>query len=73
MNKLYLADLHQQATFTPEGNLEISNALMRPTEFTYSAMDPRKIASELGWRSKLNLDAIVKQVHERVWATGSSP
>jgi GDPmannose 4,6-dehydratase len=48
----------------PEGRLEVNNNLMRPTDLSYSAMDPCKIEKDLGWRANLNLGSIVEKMME---------
>jgi GDPmannose 4,6-dehydratase len=49
----------------PEGRLEVNNNLMRPTDLSYSAMDPCKIEEDLGWKANLNLESIVGKMMER--------
>jgi GDPmannose 4,6-dehydratase len=47
-------------------HLESVEALMRPADLTYSAMDPGRIAVRLGWRSQLPVDEIVAKMYNGV-------
>jgi GDPmannose 4,6-dehydratase len=42
---------------------EVSEALMRPTDLTFSATDPGRIAADLGWRSSLGFEEIVQKMY----------
>lgn len=41
----------------------VESNLLRPTDLSYSAMDPSRIATELGWTATLNLDAVVDRMY----------
>ena len=43
--------------------VESCDALMRPSDLTYSAMDPSRIRSELGWTSRHSIQEIVKKMY----------
>jgi GDPmannose 4,6-dehydratase len=45
-----------------QDQLEIASTLMRPSDLRYSAIDPSKIAEELGWRSGIKLPEIVRKM-----------
>ena len=44
-------------------HLESVEALMRPADLAYSAMNPEKIAMQLGWRSKRSVAEIVAKMY----------
>ncbi|KMM16308.1 GDP-mannose 4,6-dehydratase [Synechococcus sp. GFB01] len=46
-----------------EGRLQLSSLLMRPSDLTYSALDPTKINEKLEWKSSRSLDEIVLLMH----------
>ncbi len=50
------------AGLDPQDRLEVTSSLMRPTDLSYSAMDPGKINSVLSWRSSLKLSDIVDRM-----------
>lgn len=52
-----------QAGLDPEPHLEQSGALLRPSDLTYSAMDPSRITNRCGWRSKHSLRQIVDKMY----------
>jgi GDPmannose 4,6-dehydratase len=45
-----------------QGRLEVASSLMRPTDLSYSAMDPSKIEKDLGWKADLNLESVVEKM-----------
>ncbi len=47
-----------------EERLEIISSLMRPSDLSYSAMDPGKILRQLGWKSRLKLEEIVRKMND---------
>lgn len=47
------------AGLSAEDHVESSEALMRPSDLTYSAMDPSRIREELGWSSRHSIQEIV--------------
>ncbi len=51
-----------QVGLDPQDRLEVNSCLLRPTDLSYSAMDPGKIASRLGWRPRLELPDIVRRM-----------
>jgi GDPmannose 4,6-dehydratase len=52
----------EHAGLDPQGRLEVNSGLMRPTDLSYSAMDPGKIQTALGWKAKLKLEAVVARM-----------
>ncbi|MEB3167509.1 MAG: GDP-mannose 4,6-dehydratase [Synechococcaceae cyanobacterium] len=48
------------ANLDPDAWIEVSNALLRPSDLRYSAMDPSLIERELGWKARLGLAEIVQ-------------
>jgi len=50
------------AGLDPQERLAVTSSLMRPTDLSYSAMDPGKINSVLSWRSSLELSDIVDRM-----------
>jgi GDPmannose 4,6-dehydratase len=52
----------EDAGLDSQDQLEIVSSLMRPSDLRYSAMDPSKIAGELGWRSEVKLPEIVQKM-----------
>jgi GDPmannose 4,6-dehydratase len=52
----------EHAGLYPQDRLEVNSGLMRPTDLSYSAMDPGKINSVLSWRSSLELSDIVDRM-----------
>jgi GDPmannose 4,6-dehydratase len=52
------------AGLAPEGRLEVNRGLMRPTDLSYSAMDPSLIERSLGWKAQLNLEDVVARMME---------
>lgn len=50
------------AGLDPQDRLEVTSRLMRPTDLSYSAMDPGKINNVLSWRSSLELSDIVDRM-----------
>ena len=47
-----------------EERLEITSSLMRPSDLSYSAMDPGKIHRQLCWKSGLGLEEIVRKMND---------
>ena len=54
----------EHAGLDPQGRLEVHSGLMRPTDLSYSAMDPCKIEIGLGWKANLKLEAVVARMME---------
>jgi GDPmannose 4,6-dehydratase len=46
--------------------LEVASSLMRPSDLSYSAMDPSRIGRELNWRAIHGLEAIVAKMYREV-------
>lgn len=46
-----------------EERVEACDDLLRPTDLTYSGMDPRLIEQQLGWKSTNSLNEIVAKMH----------
>ena len=46
--------------------LEQSGDLLRPSDLTYSAMDPNRIASVCGWKSTNTLQQIVEKMYHDI-------
>lgn len=44
-------------------HLVSDTALMRPSDLSYSALNPARIAAELGWRATTSLETIVEKMH----------
>lgn len=44
-------------------HLESLDSLKRPTDLGFSAMNPSRIASDLGWHSKRSISEIVKKMY----------
>jgi GDPmannose 4,6-dehydratase len=51
------------AGLSAEDHVESSEALMRPSDLTYSAMDPSRIREELGWSSQHSIQEIVSKMY----------
>ena len=51
------------AGFKVEERVEACDDLLRPTDLTYSGMDPRLIEQQLGWKSTNSLNEIVAKMH----------
>lgn len=54
------------AGFRAEERVEASDDLLRPTDLTYSRMDPKKIEEQLGWQSTNSLDEIIMKMHQGI-------
>ena len=52
------------AGLDPQDRLEANSSLMRPTDLSYSAMDPSMIERVLDWKANLNLEAVVAKMME---------
>ena len=52
------------ANLNPEEYLISDDALLRPSDIHYSAMNPSLISSELDWQAKLGLSQIVERMFE---------
>jgi GDPmannose 4,6-dehydratase len=50
----------------PEGRLEVNSGLMRPTDLSYSAMDPNKIRRSLQWMSGQSMKEIAGRMHDDI-------
>jgi len=42
--------------------LQVTSDLMRPSDLTYSSLDPSKIARELGWQTNLSLESVIAKM-----------
>jgi len=51
------------AGLNPQDWLEQSGALLRPSDLTYSAMDPSRITSVCGWKSSHTLQQVVEKMY----------
>jgi GDPmannose 4,6-dehydratase len=51
------------AGLSAEDHVESLEALMRPSDLTYSAMDPSRIRAELGWSSRHSIQEIVSKMY----------
>jgi GDP-D-mannose dehydratase len=49
-----------------EERVEACDDLLRPTDLTYSGMDPRLIEQELGWKSVHTLEGIVLKMYNAI-------
>ena len=49
-----------------EERIEASNDLLRPTDLTYSEMDPRLIEKKIGWKSAHTLEEIIYNMYHGV-------
>lgn len=47
-----------------EDYLVIDNSFLRPSDLSYSSMDPTRIATELGWKATTTLEEIVQRMYE---------
>ena len=54
----------QYFDLNPEKFIKIDNSFIRPADITYSAMNPKKILKNLGWKAEKDLDYIVKSMIE---------
>jgi GDPmannose 4,6-dehydratase len=45
-------------------HLQTDSSLLRPSDLKYSAMDPTRIYSALGWKASLGLQEIIEQMME---------
>jgi len=52
----------KHASLDSEGRLEINRGLMRPSDLSFSAINPCLIEKNLGWKAKLNLEAVVARM-----------
>lgn len=50
------------ADLDPHDWVESSDALLRPSDLRYSAMDPARIAQDLGWEATLRLPEVVRRM-----------
>jgi len=42
--------------------LQVTSDLMRPSDLTYSSLDPSKIARELDWQTNLSLESVIAKM-----------
>ncbi len=56
----------EHAGLDPKDRLEVNNVLMRPTDLSYSAMDPSKIGTSLQWHSGHSLAVIVQKMQQNI-------
>ncbi len=54
----------KHADLDPKGRLEVNSDLMRPTDLSYSAIDPGKIQTALGWKANLKLETVAGRMME---------
>lgn len=54
------------AEMSPNEKLVISSELTRPSDLSYSAIDPSRIAANLGWRAKVGLVGIVEKMYNNL-------
>ncbi len=54
----------QYFDLNPEEFLKIDNSFIRPADISYSAMTPKKILKNLGWKAEKDLNYIVKSMIE---------
>lgn len=54
----------KHAGFNSNGRLEINRSLMRPSDLSFSAINPSLIERSLGWKAKLDLEAVVARMME---------
>jgi GDPmannose 4,6-dehydratase len=54
----------EHAGLDPQDLLEVNSGLMRPTDLSYSAIDPSKIKRALGWKANLGLEEVVAKMIE---------
>ena len=54
----------QYFDLNPEKFIKIDNSFIRPADISYSAMNPKKILKNLGWKAEKDLDYIVKSMIE---------
>ena len=54
----------QYFDLNPEEFIKIDNSFIRPADISYSAMNPKKILRNLGWKAEKDLDYIVKSMIE---------
>jgi GDPmannose 4,6-dehydratase len=52
------------ADLDPQEWIEVSDALLRPSDLRYSAMDPSRIKQELGWQARVELRQLVQGMLE---------
>jgi GDPmannose 4,6-dehydratase len=54
------------AELKAEERVEACDDLFRPTDLTYSGMDPRLIEEKLGWKSSHTLEEIILKMHNGI-------
>ena len=54
----------QYFDLNPKEFIKIDNSFIRPADISYSAMNPKKILKNLGWKAEKDLDYIVKSMIE---------
>jgi GDPmannose 4,6-dehydratase len=55
----FVESAFEHAGLDYQDQLEVATSLMRPSDLRYSAIDPSRIAGELGWKSSAKLFDIV--------------
>ena len=61
--KQFVEDAFEVAGLTAENHLETLEALKRPADLQYSAMNPKRIKNELGWSSTRSTKEIVRKMY----------
>lgn len=51
------------AGLDPNDHIVTDSTLLRPSDLAHSALNPARIATELGWRASTGLEAIVEKMH----------
>jgi len=59
----FVESAFEHAGLDSQDQLEVATSLMRPSDLRYSAIDPSKIAGELGWKSSVKLIEIVLKMY----------
>jgi GDPmannose 4,6-dehydratase len=59
----FAAAAFEQADLVAAENMDTSEALMRPSDISYSAMNPSRISQDLGWRHQHGLKEIVERMY----------
>jgi GDPmannose 4,6-dehydratase len=59
----FAAAAFEQADLVAAEKMETSQALMRPSDISYSAMDPGRISRDLDWRHQHGLKEIVEKMY----------
>jgi GDPmannose 4,6-dehydratase len=56
----------EHAKLDPQDRLECTSSLMRPNDLSHSALDPVRIAIELGWESRHTMARIVEKMARNI-------